>query len=63
MAQRRLLVGRVLAVAWRSPEHEDLVAVIDDLRRESAKLGRRMLYLSVIGPKALPQGTVHDALV
>src|SRR5580704_5188922 len=63
MAQRRLLVGRVLAVAWRSPEQEDLVAVVDDLRRESTRLGRKLLYLSVIGPKSLPQGAVRDALV
>ncbi|HEY8041865.1 MAG TPA: hypothetical protein VIF15_18805 [Polyangiaceae bacterium] len=63
MAQRRLMVDRVLVVAWRSPEHEDLVAVVDDLRQGSARLGRRMLYLSVIGPKALPQGTVRESLV
>jgi hypothetical protein len=63
MSQRRLLVGRVLAVAWRAPEHEDLVAVIDELRAAQASLGRRLLYLSVIGPKALPQGTVRDELV
>jgi hypothetical protein len=63
MAQRRLFVGRVLVVAWRSPEHEDLVAVTDDLRKESTRLGRKLLYLSVIGPKSLPQGTVRDSLV
>ena len=63
MAQRRLLVGRVLVVAWRAPEHEDLVAVIDDLREANMRLGRKLLYLSVIGPKALPQGTVRDELV
>ena len=63
MAQRRLLVGRVLTVAWRSPEHEDLVTIADELRRESARQGRKLLYLSVIGPKSLPQGTVRDSLV
>jgi hypothetical protein len=63
MAHRKLLVGRVLAVAWRSPEHEDLVGVIDDLRQSERTLGRRLLYLSVIGPRALPQGTVRDELV
>jgi len=56
-------VGRVLCVAWRSPEQEDLVAVIDELRQESARLHRKLLYLSVIGPKALPQGAVREALV
>jgi hypothetical protein len=50
-------------VAWRAPEHEDLIAVIDDLREANMRLGRKLLYLSVIGPKALPQGTVRDELV
>jgi hypothetical protein len=63
MAQRRLLVGRVMVVAWRQPEQEDLVAVADELRRARVQLGRKLLYLSVIGPKALPQGAVRDALV
>ena len=63
MPHRRLLVDRVLAVAWRQPEHEDLVAVIDELRRAQERMDRRLLYLSVIGPKALPQGSVRDELV
>jgi hypothetical protein len=63
MAQRRLLAGRVLTVAWRSPEPLDLVAVVDDLRREQERQRRKLLYLSVIGPKSLPQGAVRDALV
>ena len=63
MPHRRLLVDRVLAVAWRQPEHEDLLEVIDELRRAQERLDRRLLYLSVIGPKALPQGTVRDELV
>jgi len=63
MAQRRALVGRVLCVAWRSPEQEDLLAVVDDLRQARARLNRKLLYLSVIGPKSLPQGAVRDALV
>jgi hypothetical protein len=63
MAQRRLLVDRVMAVAWRAPEHADLVDVLDDMRRGQAQLGRPLLYLSVIGPRALPQGSVRDELV
>ena len=63
MAHRKLLVGRVLAVAWRTPEHEDLVAVIDELRRAQEALRQPLLYLSVIGGRALPEGTVRDALV
>jgi hypothetical protein len=63
MAHRKLLVGRVLAVAWRTPEADDLHAVTDELRRAEQALGRKLLYLSVIGGKALPQGTVRDDLV
>lgn len=63
MAHRKIQVGRVLTVAWRAPEHEDLISVVDELRREEAKLGQKLLYLSVIGPKSLPQGSVRDALV
>jgi hypothetical protein len=63
MAHRKLLVGRVLAVAWRTPEPEDLVAVTDEMRRAELALGQKLLYLSVIGGKALPQGTVRDDLV
>jgi hypothetical protein len=63
VAQRSLIVDRVLAVAWRAPEHDDLIEVIDVLRRESESMGRRLLYLSVIGPRALPQGNVRDELV
>jgi hypothetical protein len=63
MAHRKLLVGRVLAVAWRTPEPDDLFAVTDELRRAENALGQKLLYLSVIGGKALPQGTVRDDLV
>ena len=64
MAQRRLLVGRVLVVAWRAPEHEDLVAVIDELReREHAPRAASCSTCRSSGRKALPQGTVRDALV
>jgi len=63
MACRRLLVDRVLVVAWRQPEIEDLESVTDQLYDASTRQARKLLYLSVIGPKALPQGAVRDALV
>jgi hypothetical protein len=63
MACRRLLVDRVLAVAWRSPELEDIERITDLLYDASKRQSRKLLYLSVIGPKALPQGAVRDALV
>jgi hypothetical protein len=63
MAHRRLLVDRVLVVAWRTPEHDDLIEVIDELRKANQRVGRRPLYLSVIGPSALPQGHVREELV
>jgi len=63
MACRRLLVDRVLVVAWRQPELEDLESVKDQLYDASTRQGRKLLYLSVIGPKALPVGPVREALV
>jgi hypothetical protein len=63
VAQRGLIVDRVLVVAWRAPEHDDLIEVVDILHRESESMGRKLLYLSVIGPRALPQGSVRDELV
>ena len=63
VAQRSLIIDRVLAVAWRAPEHDDLIEVVDVLNRESESMGRKLLYLSVIGPRALPQGNVRDELV
>jgi hypothetical protein len=63
MAHRKILVGRVVTVAWRTPEPGDLESVVEEMRREEAALGRRLLYLSVIGGKALPEGQVRDALV
>ena len=63
MAHSKLLVGRVLTLSWRTPEHDDLVSIVEELRRAEGALGKRLLYLSVIGPKALPQGAVRDELV
>jgi hypothetical protein len=63
MAHRKLLVGRVLAVAWRTPEPDDLFGVTDEMRRTELALGQKLLYLSVIGGKALPEGNVRDDLV
>lgn len=63
MACRRLLVDRVLVAAWRMPEVEDLESVTNQLYDASTRQHRKLLYLSVIGPKALPQGPVRDALV
>jgi hypothetical protein len=63
MAHLRTLVGRVLVVAWESPQHDDLVVIVDHLREATSRTGRRGLYLSVIGPKALPHGPVRDELV
>ncbi len=63
MPHQRLLVGRVLTVAWKQPEHDDLAVIAAELRHEYARLGRPLLYLSVIGPSALPTGAVRDELV
>jgi hypothetical protein len=63
MAHRRISVGRVFVVAWRTPEADDLRVIVDEVRAHHVSLGRRLLYLSVIGPSGLPTGNVRDALV
>lgn len=63
MAQRRLLVDRVLCVGWRTPEHEDLLAISAELPQHRARLGRPLLYYSVIGRNGIPTGEVREMLV
>ena len=63
MANRRLLVDRVLCVAWRTPEPDDLSTITTELLAHKARLGRPLLYYSVIGIKGIPQGDVRDKLV
>ena len=63
MAHRRLLVDRVMCVAWRTPDHDDLTTIIGDISANKARLGRPLLYYSVIGHKGIPQGDVRDKLV
>ena len=63
MAQRRLLVDRVLCVAWRSPEHEDLLTIASEIPQHREKLGRPLLYYSVIGRNGIPTGEVREMLV
>ena len=63
MAQRRMLVDRVLVVAWRMPEHDDVVTISRELAEHKQRLGRNLLYLSVIGRHGIPQGAVRDEIV
>ena len=63
MAQRRMLVGRVLVVAWRSPEEADIRAISAEVAAEHARLGRPLLYQSVIGKQGIPKGVVRDMIV
>jgi hypothetical protein len=58
-----MFVDRVLVVAWRMPEHEDVVAIAKELAEHKAALGRSLLYLSVIGRNGIPQGGVRDEIV
>ena len=62
MAHRRVLIDRVLVSAWRTPEHEDIQTIQMELSTDRARLGRPLLYLSVIGPASLPTGEVRDEL-
>jgi hypothetical protein len=63
MAHRRVLVERVLVVAWRMPEHDDVVTITRELVEHRGRLGRPLLYLSVIGRNGIPQGGVRDEIV
>jgi hypothetical protein len=57
------LVDRVLVVAWRAPEEDDIRSIGNELTTEHARIGRPLLYLSVIGKRGIPQGTVRDMIV
>ena len=63
MPHRSLFVDRVLVIAWRMPEEADLVAIADTLAKKHAELGRPLLYLSVIGARAIPSPAVREAMV
>lgn len=57
------MVDRVLVAAWRTPEHDDVAAITQELVQQRARLGRPLLYLSVIGRSGIPQGSVRDEIV
>src|ERR1700710_429010 len=63
MAHLRLLVDRVLVSAWKTPEHDDVDAIMRELAAARAALGKPLLYLSVIGPASIPKGDIRDELV
>jgi hypothetical protein len=63
MAHRRLLVDRVLVAAWKKPEEHDALAIVAEVTEARRRLGRPLLYLSVIGPDSIPRGGIRDRLV
>jgi hypothetical protein len=63
MAHRHLLVDRVLVSAWKTPEADDVRAIVEQVAAARERLGRQVLYLSVIGPASLPRGEVRDDMV
>lgn len=63
MAHRRLFVDRVLVTSWKTPEVDDAVTITAELAQAHARLGRPLLYLSVIAPASLPRGEVRDDMV
>src|SRR5579883_1251075 len=63
MAQKRMLVDRVLVVAWRAPEEEDIREISREVEEQHAALGRPLLYYSVIGHRGIPQGTVRQMIL
>ena len=63
MAHRRILEGRVLVSAWKTPEIDDVRAIANEVAETSVRLGQKVLYLSVIGPTSIPKGEIRDELV
>jgi hypothetical protein len=63
MAHRHLLVDRVLVSAWKTPEAEDVRTIVEQVALARQRLGRPVLYLSVIGPTSIPRGEIRDDMV
>jgi hypothetical protein len=63
MSHRRLLEGRVLVSAWKTPELSDVREIAAEVTAASERLGQKLLYLSVIGPTSIPRGEIRDELV
>jgi hypothetical protein len=63
MSHRRIFEGRVLVSAWKTPEVGDIHAIAAEMAMGSARLGQKLLYLSVIGPTSIPKGEIRDELV
>jgi len=63
MAHRRIIEGRVLVSAWKTPEVADVKEIAAEVAATSARLGQKLLYLSVIGPTSIPRGEIRDELV
>jgi hypothetical protein len=63
MSHRRILEGRVLVSAWKTPEVADVREIGAEVAEASARLGQKLLYLSVIGPASIPRGEIRDELI
>jgi hypothetical protein len=63
MSHRRILEGRVLVSAWKTPELADIREIAAQVAEDSARLAQKLLYLSVIGPTSIPRGEIRDELV
>ena len=63
MSHRRIIEGRVVVSAWKTPELSDVRELAADVAAASARLGRKVLYLSVIGPSSIPTGEIRDEIV
>ncbi len=62
MAHRRMLVERVITTAWRTPEEADFRDIMAEAAATHARLGRPLLYASVIGRNGIPTGAVRDMI-
>jgi hypothetical protein len=63
VSHRRIIEGRVVVSAWKTPELSDVREVAAEVAAASVRLARKVLYLSVIGPSSIPTGAIRDELV
>jgi hypothetical protein len=57
-----MLVERVITTAWRTPEETDFRDIMAEAAATHARLGRPLLYASVIGRNGIPTGAVRDMI-
>jgi hypothetical protein len=63
MSHRRIIEGRVVVSAWKTPELADVREIAAEVAAASVRLAQKVLYLSVIAPTSIPTGEIRDEIV